>query len=289
MRAMLEDVCSRNSNLKKLPTEDTLRMLTDYFDSHGTANERMKSMYVMGCMHMDKGDAPAALKWFHDAVNAADTTAADCDFLTVGRIYSQISYLFHKYKAPKIELEYSKKAEDMAWKAKDTLFAVTEVRFRSWAYQLMNDTDSVYFICKKSEKLYRQIGRDTDAACTMPSLIDIYLSRDSLPQAKQAIDIFESQSGYFDKDNEIRQGSENYYGLKGRYYFQTEQIDSAMYFYRKILCYPDVLENLKDGYSGLVDVFRRLGNADSVAKYSRLASITTDSIKKTFSPEDFVL
>lgn len=118
MRAMLEDVCSRNSNLKKLPTEDTLRMLTDYFDSHGTANERMKSMYVMGCMHMDKGDAPTALKWFHDAVNAADTTSNDCDIKTLSRIYAQMGELFTDMRSHQLSIEMKQKAYDLANRAR---------------------------------------------------------------------------------------------------------------------------------------------------------------------------
>lgn len=287
MRHLLLWAQSRNKTFRPLPSHDTLQTLTDYYDSDG--NQRMMALYMMGSLYRDSGNVDKALQYFSDAAVTADTTDSSCDFFTLSRIYSQISELFHRQKAPLFELEYNKMAERMAWKAKDTLGAVTEVDLRSCVYQMLNDTDSVYLICKRAERIYRRMGRDKEAAQTMPSLIDIYLSRDSLPQAKAAIDRFESGSGFFRRNGEIRRGSENYYGLLGRYYFQTGRTDSAMYFYRKMLRYPDKIDNLKDGYNGLVDIYRRQGNADSLAKYTRLAAIIADSIKKIYSPEDFTL
>lgn len=287
MRHLLLWAQSRNKTFHPLPSHDTLQTLTDYYDSDG--NQRMMALYMMGSLYRDSGNVDKALQYFNDAAVTADTTDSSCDFFTLSRIYSQILGLFHRQKAPLFELEYSKMAERMAWKAKDTLGAVTVFRNRHWVYQMLNDTDSVYLICKKVERIYRRMGRDKEAAQTMPSLIDIYLSRDSLPQAKAAIDRFESGSGFFRRNGEIRRGSENYYGLLGRYYFQTGRTDSAMYFYRKMLRYPDEIDNLKDGYNGLVDIYRRQGNADSLAKYTRLAAIIADSIKKIYSPEDFTL
>lgn len=287
MRYFLLWAQSRNKTFRQLPSRDTLQALIDYYDGDDT--RRMTALYMMGSLYRDSCNVDRALQYFSDAAVTADTTDSDCDFYTLSRIYSQISELFHKQKAPKFELEYSKKAERMAWKARDTLSAVTEIDLRSWVYQMLNDTDSVYLICKRAEQIYMRMGHDEEAAQTMPSLIDIYLSRDSLPQAKLAIDRFESSSGFFRRNGEIRHGSENYYGLKGRYYFQIGRIDSAMYFYHKMLRYPDKIDNLKDGYNGLVEIYRHQDNADSLAKYTRLAAIIADSIKKIYSPEDFAL
>lgn len=287
MRYLLLWAQSRNKTFLPLPSRDTLQTLLDYYDDDD--NNRMTALYMMGCLYRDSNNVYKTLQYLSDAAVIADTTDSNCDFYTLSRIYSQMSALFHRQKAPRFELEYSKLAERMAWKAKDTLGAVTEVRFRSWAYQMLNDTDSVYLICKRAERVYSYMGLDKEAARTMPSLIDIYLSRDSLLQAKAAIDRYEKFSGFFNGKNEIRRGLENYYGLKGRYYFQIGIIDSAMFFYRKMLCYPDKINNLKDGYNGLVDIFRNQGNKDSLAKYSNLASIVADSIKRLYSPENLAL
>lgn len=210
MRHLLLWAQSRNKTFHPLPSHDTLQTLTDYYDSDG--NQRMMALYMMGSLYRDSGNVDKALQYFSDAAVTADTTDSSCDFFTLSRIYSQISELFHRQKAPLFELEYNKMAERMAWKAKDTLGAVTEVDLRSCVYQMLNDTDSVYLICKRAERIYRRMGREKEAAQTMPSLIDIYLSRDSLPQSKAAIDRFESGSGFFRRNGEIRRGSENYYG-----------------------------------------------------------------------------
>lgn len=287
MRYLLLWAQSCNKTYRQLPSADTLQTVLDYYDDNG--NERMTSLYMMGCLYRDSGDVRKALKYFNEAAAGADTTDSGCDFYTLSRIYSQMTELFHRQKAPRFELEYSYKAEHCAWKAKDTLGAVTLIHYRNMTYQLLKDTDSVYYTCKRAETMYRQIGRYREASWTMPPLIDIYLSRDSLLQAKQAIGEFEQNSGWFDKNNEIRSGAENYYGLKGRYYMQSGHLDSAIYFYHKMLKHADKIDNLKDGYNGLLAVYRHTGEPDSVVKYTRLSAVIADSIKRIYSPEQIAL
>lgn len=282
MRHLLLWAQSRNKTYRSLPSRDTLQTLIDYYTDNG--NERMKALYMMGCLYRDCGDARKALLYYNNAVSVVDTTDIGCDILTLSRIYGQLSELFNRQKAPIFGLKYSKIAEQLAWKAKDTLGAIIFIDHSAWSYEQLHDTNSIYKTIKKVERLYKQIGKYQEAAQCMPPLINIYLNSNNLKEAKQAIYVYEHHSGYFDADNNIKQGSENYYGLKGRYYFQTGNIDSAIFSYRKMLHYPDKINNLKDGYNGLLNIYRKLGDADSVAKYTRLAAIIADSINKT-SPE----
>lgn len=287
MRYLLLWAQGCNKTYRRLPSADTLQTIVDYYDDNG--NERMTSLYMMGCLYRDSGDVRKALEYFNESVTIADTTDSDCDFYILSRVYGQLSELFNKQKSPMFGLKYSKIAERMAWKAKDTLGMITFMDHTAWAYELLRDTDSIYQTIKNVEHLYKKLERYKEAAQAMPPLINIYLSKDSLPQAKEAIDRFESYSGYFDVNNNIKDGLENYYDLKGRYYFQVGRVDSAIYFYHKLLYFPNNINNLKDGYNGLVNIYRQLGNQDSVAKYNRLAIIIADSINKITSPENFAL
>lgn len=46
---------------------------THYYDRHGTPNQQMRAHYLLGCAYRDKGEAPAALQSYQDAVDCADT------------------------------------------------------------------------------------------------------------------------------------------------------------------------------------------------------------------------
>ena len=59
---------------------DSLQLLlTDYYDHHGTPNERMAAYYMLGRAYSDMGEAPRAIQCFLDAVACADTTSLECD------------------------------------------------------------------------------------------------------------------------------------------------------------------------------------------------------------------
>ena len=60
---------------------DSLQLiLTDYYDNHGTPNERMLAHYLLGRAYADMGDAPKALKCYQEAAECADTTSLGCDW-----------------------------------------------------------------------------------------------------------------------------------------------------------------------------------------------------------------
>ena len=55
-------------------------LLVNYYNAHGTPNERMLAHYIKGCAYRDMGDQPASLRCYNDAVAAADTSRADCNY-----------------------------------------------------------------------------------------------------------------------------------------------------------------------------------------------------------------
>lgn len=51
----------RQNRADSVMHNDTLALqLTDYFDHHGTANERLRAHYILGRTYADMGEAPAA-------------------------------------------------------------------------------------------------------------------------------------------------------------------------------------------------------------------------------------
>ena len=65
MLSQLEELEQRNLD-DSLMTNDSLALsLCDYFDNHGTSNERMRAHYMLARTYTDRGEAPQALEEFH--------------------------------------------------------------------------------------------------------------------------------------------------------------------------------------------------------------------------------
>ncbi len=61
MLAVLDEADSLNRNYIPFTTDSVLKIATEWFDSYGSANERMRAHYLLGCAYRDMGEAPAAL------------------------------------------------------------------------------------------------------------------------------------------------------------------------------------------------------------------------------------
>ena len=66
----LETQEQQNRDYVPFTSDSTALVLADYFDSHGTANERMRAHYILGCAYRDMGEMPqnvptsaTCLKW----------------------------------------------------------------------------------------------------------------------------------------------------------------------------------------------------------------------------------
>ncbi|MBR1395296.1 MAG: hypothetical protein IJ559_06535 [Prevotella sp.] len=96
MSALLERADSLNRNYVPLTDgiDSLLLEASYYYDSHGNPNQQMRVHYLLGCAYRDLGDAPQALHYYQDTVDAADTVNFDCDNRLLSSIYGQSGNLF---------------------------------------------------------------------------------------------------------------------------------------------------------------------------------------------------
>ena len=95
-----------------------------------------------------------------------------------------------------------------------------------------------------------------------------------MAKAKQLIDIYEHDSGLFDARGDIAPGREHYYYTKGAYELAANNTAEAEALFRKAIRYGYA----SDGYSGLLEIYRRKGNIDSVAHFSYQYEAAQDSL-----------
>ena len=206
-------------------SDSIMKEVVDYYDRHGSANERMLANYVLGCVYRDMHEVPMALEYYNKAAEQADTTAADCDYGTLYRVYSQMGFLFSKQYLPYQELNAFDKAEKYAYLAKDTLNAIINYQNKGDAYGYLGKKDSVIAINLQAAKLFKKHGNDYAAAIAFGCNYNYYIEKKDSIDAKKAFEAYNS-TGY--------EGNSNYedakaYVLyqKGTYYLFVNKQDSA--------------------------------------------------------------
>ena len=274
MRQRLADVQACNQadtvfSSRWLPTVDSL---VDYFDSHGTPNERLMAHYLQGRVYHDMGEAPQAIDCYQQAVEQVDTAAEDCDFRTLMSVYGQMSHLFHAQFLPDDEISAIKSVAEIAHKRNDAFMEAIAVGRLSGPYFLKNDTDSVLIVENQARELFLQQGHKENAALAISASIHIALNRHCIPKAEELLAIYRNESGLFDNNGESVMGGV-YYVEKGIYMNLVEELDSAQHYFHKAINYGQY----EGGYKGLLSVYEKLKIPDSIAKYARLFANANDS------------
>ena len=269
-----------------LPSDSIMQEVADFYDSHGSANEQVRAHYMLGCVYRDEGNSPKALKCYHDASEMADTLSKDCNFRLLSCIYGQIADLYNAQRAPRLELRAQRKAADYAWKANDTVSSIIFYANMCRPYHMLNMMDSTLYYSQKGAEKFRNIGRKDLAARTLGFDIDIYLRRRDYDKVKISMDEYEANSGFFDEEGNTKKGAELYYSFKGNFYEGIGLLDSAEYYYYKLLRLGKQKNTEEAAYKGLLSLYQKSGKSDSISKYANLYCQTNDSASFTHSAEE---
>ena len=277
MKLLLLKAKVRNKLAMPMST-DSLKDIADYFDKHGDSNERMLAYYILGSAYFDGKDAPMALQYFHEAAAKADTTDSNSDFLTLHRIHVWSAEIFKNQRAFSDAFHENSLAFKYAMKAKDTLNAIITYEQKANIYKLKGNIDSAISIREELYTMYKKNGADKMAAISLGPLITTLAKYNMIEKSSKYLNIYEKESGLFDKYGNIKNGREIFYSIKGYYYLYNNCIDSAIFYFNKCLnttkSYPS---DYIFTYKGLTELYKKLHRPDSVAKYADLARMMTDS------------
>ena len=100
MRLQLLLAKAQNKLYLPMPYDSIFMEVVSYYDRHGSANDRMLSRYLLGCIYRDQDDGPKAVRYYLEAAEQADTTDTNCDYRTLFGIYGQLAGLYKEYNSP---------------------------------------------------------------------------------------------------------------------------------------------------------------------------------------------
>ena len=256
-------------------SDSKMKEVVDYYDRHGSANERMLANYVLGCVYRDMHEVPLALEYYNKAAEQADTTAADCDYGTLYRVYSQMGFLFSKQYLPYKLLDAFGKAEKYAYLAKDTLNAIINYQNKGDAYDYLGKKDSVVAINLRSANMFKRIGDNYNAAIALGCNYSYYIEKQDSVNAKKAFEAYFS-TGY--------EGNSNYGDAKafllcekGRYYMFVSRLDSAFSCLNQSLKLSKSYSNKAAVTKVLAQYYARVNKPVLAMKYALKSSEYNDS------------
>ena len=256
-------------------SDSIMKEVVDYYDRHGSANERMLANYVLGCVYRDMHEVPLALEYYNKAAEQADTTAADCDYGTLYRVYSQMGFLFSKQYLPYQLLDAFGKAEKYAYLAKDTLNAIINYQNKGDAYDYLGKKDSVVAINLRSANMFKRIGDNYNAAIALGCNYSYYIEKQDSVNAKKAFEAYFS-TGY--------EGNSNYGDAKafllcekGTYYMFVSRLDSAFSCLNQSLKLSKSYSNKAAATKVLAQYYARVNKPVLAMKYALKSSEYNDS------------
>lgn len=255
-------------------TDSLTKELVDYFEANGDDEEAALAYYMYGCSLIDLGQSPEGLQAYYTALSKVDTTKADCNNNLLKNIYGQMSLVFHNQNLPQDEIwalnNYVKNVKKTSTE-RDFILAKYELVS---PYILLHDIDSVFYVSLGVYEDLKRIGDNQGAARVLCPTIYYYMERGEMDKATWAKEIFEKESGWYDEKGNIASGRESYYYVKGFYELSANRLDSAEQLFRKAIRYG----YLSEGYRGLLNVYRKRHDVDSVFHFSLLYEAAQDTL-----------
>lgn len=255
-------------------TDSLTKELVDYFEANGDDEESALAYYIYGCSLIDLGQSPEGLQAYYTALSKVDTTKADCNNNLLKNIYGQMSLIFLQQNLPQDAIKaLNHYIENVKKTSSEREYLFERDRLIS-PYILMNEIDSVLSISLKSYEDLKRIGDNQGAARVLCPTIYYYMERGEMDKATWAKEIFEKESGWYDEKGNIASGRESYYYVKGFYELSANRLDSAEQLFRRAIRYG----YLSEGYRGLLNVYRKHHDVDSVFHFSLLYEAAQDTL-----------
>lgn len=249
-------------------TSDSLvRQVVRYYRKHKDPKLLPEALYYAGRVYRDLGDAPQALEYFQRAIEAAKGST---NHKLLSLMYSQTGMLFLYQdiydKAP----EMFRKAYHYSTLAQDSIGIVYRLRDIGRSFTTLQQADSAIYYYRKADEQAERIGNLHLRSIVNSELSGYYTDLERYEEAYKAMQVAIVQSK-----------ATNLYALYSTiasYYKGNNQLDSATYYYNKMLSANDYIYK-KEAYRGLYNIARAKNKNEETFTYLDQYLAYTDSVQ----------
>lgn len=255
-------------------TSDSLILeVLHYYEKKKDKKYLPEAYYYAGRVYRDLGDAPQALDYFFKAIKSAK----DCtNYRLISRIYSQIGMLYLYQDTYDEALEVLRKAYQYNILADDSTGVIYNLRDIGRTFTTLNRADSSLYYYKKAFKYAELIHKNHLMGIVQSELSGLYIQLEMYPEAFAAI---QYSNKYIKGHN-----TAPYYAILADYYYSTNQLDSAAFYYIKAASFNDFHQK-QGSYKGLGNIAHKKGYYKEAMEYFDKYLIYTDSIKENTNME----
>lgn len=254
-------------------SDSILLKVLHYYENKKDKRHLPEVYYYAGRVYRDLGDAPQALDFFFQAI---DASYLYMDYKLVSRIYSQIGtlYLYQNVydKAP----EAFSKAYQFSILSKDSISMTYNLRDIGRAFSTQEKVDSAIYYYKKADMLADKIENLNLKRIINGELSGYYTKLGMYQEAYKSMQIA------FKKINVINLAPR--YSTAAQYYYYTNRLDSAIYYYTQ-LTFMDKYSYKAEGYQGLSYIARSKGEYKKALEYLDKDLAYTDSARSIIQTE----
>lgn len=254
-------------------TSDSLiQQVVRYYRKHKNKTYLPEALYFAGRVYRDLGDAPQALEYFQRAISHS---TEDTDYKLLSNVYSQIGMIFLYQdiydKAP----EMFREAYRYSVLANDSDGIVYRLRDIGRSFTTLKQADSAIYYYLKADEQAIQIKHPHLRSVVNSELSGYYTELGKYEEAYKAMQIAISQK---------KEGRLPLYAITAQYYEHTNQLDSATYYYLKLLSTDNYIFR-QGAYRGLYKIARARGRTDETLMYLDQYLAYTDSVQNMTQEE----
>jgi tetratricopeptide (TPR) repeat protein len=255
-------------------TSDSLILeVLHYYEKKKDKKHLPEAYYYAGRIYRDLGDAPQALDYFFKAI---DASSACMNYRLTSRIYSQIGTLYLYQEVYDKAHDVFVKAYQYAILAKDSISITYSLRDIGRTFSTLGKADSAIYYYKKADKLADKIKNINLKRIVNSELSEYYTKLGMYQKAYQSMQIA------FEQINTINLAPR--YCTAARYYYHTNQLDSATYYYTQ-LSLMNRYSYKAEGYQGLGYIARLKGEYKKALEYLDKDLAYTDSARNIIQTE----
>lgn len=259
---------------------DTIKFMDkvlEYYKHKGVSENLVIAYYMQGCIYRDRGNSPKAIFYYNEAIKTDSSETGVNDFILLSRIYSQKAEIYHEQHYPTKAIDSWKQGRKYALLGKDTLSSIQLFERIGGEYLLLGNEKRANDYFRKAYHEYFKKGYKQYAAACMIYFARYDLKIKEVTKAGQELKKYRDDSKLFNKQGTPLYGNEVYYFYLGSYYEQIKNYEKSINCFSKLLTYDNDIENLEDGYRGLLNVYSKLSEPDSISKYAKLYALISDS------------
>lgn len=273
MKYELLQIRAHDKNYEPLTSDSVIRVIKDYYDRCGTANDRMTAYYYMGAYFRDDRDHPQAVEWYQKAFDTADTTQADFNCDIYNSAIAQLAYICSDSENYKEELEWQKKRKIHHSKAK--FIDYTDIAGSYYMNELVDS--AVYYYDKAFKEISRLPRQTIQSKFYINDQMAFFLEQNDTAHIRKLTPLF-MQS--YTEDDPFGVTDMNF----GCYYAYCGKSDSAIYYWKKCVKGCKFI-TVREAYKYLYQEYKNRGQKDSALYYSDKYVECTDSLVRQNAEE----